>query len=98
MMLISFSCKLLRLAQRCHSYRAFSLDLGIFDPTYGSGFFHGDLRFFLGFFKKATVFLGVFKFSREIHIFQWFLLNSKWFMQKKEGTSCCFLSFWSIKG
>ena len=71
--------------------RVFSLDLGFFDPTLGSGVFHGVLEFLLGFFKRPRVFWVFLKFPRKIHVFECSLLKPSVFC-------CCFLSFWSIKG
>ena len=52
----------------------------------GLGFFLGDLGFFLGFFKKSQ---GFVIFPRKIHILECFLLESKCFLVRKYGTSCC---------
>src|SRR6218665_371629 len=62
------------------------------------GFFLGDLGFFLGFFKKSRVFLGFCQIFPKNTYFGVFFAGKQVVLVRKYGTSCCFFSFWSVKG
>ncbi len=84
--------------QRCHS-QGFLPRSGVFRPDLGFwGFFLETQGFSWGFSKNLGFFWGFVRFPRKIHILECFLLESKWFLVRKYGTSCCFFSFWSVKG